>query len=119
MSQKALKRRRIQRRQMILSWIVGCAPFILSFIMMMVHGITGKIVLWLAGLSTIAWFVLTGGYIYALINKWEVVSLKKPAYYKGKPITPKEAKFFAYAYAVIPFAIGVLSAILFFKEMLA
>ena len=76
-----------------------------------------NIVLWLAALSSISWFVLAGGYIYALANKWESVSLKNSVY-KMKPIASKEATFFHCLFAIIFIALGVVLAIVFFREWL-
>ena len=117
MSKKNSKRKSTQRKQTILTYVFGLLPFVLSFTLLLIYGFTKNLVLWLAALSSISWLVLAGGYIYALANKWDSVSLKNSVY-KMKPVTSKEATFFHCLFAIIFIALGVVLAIVFFREWL-
>ncbi len=111
-----MNKRAKQRRLNILLDILMFIPFILSFALLLIYAFTERLYLWLIALSSFSWFLLTAVYVYILITNKRII-VKQDAFYKGKPITPKEALFFAYMFAVIFLALGTMFAIMFFREI--
>ena len=116
MSRKSYKRKAKKRKKDILTRALIIAPFLSSVLILLIYGITERLILWLVAVSSLSWFVLTSVYLYTLItDKSKIIS--KDAYYKGKSLTSEGAAFFAYIYAVFMFAIGVMLAFIFFREL--
>lgn len=105
-----------QRRQKVLLDILTILAFVLLFSVLFIYGFTEQVFLGLVALSSFSWFLLTGLYVYILITNKKVI-INPGASYHGKPITPKEATFFAYVYAVIFLCLGTMLAIMFFREI--
>ena len=105
-----------ERRLKILLDILMFIPFVFSFALLSIYGFTEHLPLWLIALSSFSWFLLTGLYVYILITNNRII-ISQYAFYQGKPITPKEALFFAYTFAVIFLAFGTMLAVMFFREI--
>ena len=90
--------------------------FALTLALLLIYGFTKRLFIWLIALSSFSWFALSGIFLFVLLTDKSVL-IKKDAFYKGKPISQKEAAFFGYVYAGIFLAIGTILAFLFFREL--
>ena len=105
-----------QKRIEILLGTLIIFSLVLTFSLMLVYGFTERLYLGLIALSSASWFLLVGLYVYILVTNKKML-IKQDAFYKGKPITQKEATFFAYVYAVLFIGIGTILAIMFFRAI--
>ena len=111
-----MNKKQKQQSLKILLDILIILPFVLSFSLLLVYGFTERLYLWLIALSSFSWFLLTAVYVYILITNKKII-INQGAFYQGKPITQKDATFFAYLFAVIFLALGTMLAIMFFREI--
>ncbi len=105
-----------QRRLGVLVGFLAFLSVVLTFSSFFFYGFTERWCLGLLAPASFSWFLLTGLYVY-ILNTNKKVIINPRASYHGKPITQSEAVFFAYVYAVCFLAIGIMLAVMFFREI--
>ena len=93
-------------------WLIGAAipPFAFTITLIILYAL--KFVYpWLFITTAFSWFALGGLFVYAAVKKWGYVTIK------GDPCEKNSSVITIYN-IVLLFALGVLFAVLFFREIL-